>query len=421
MRLDDVDLLDLDRFVAQEHYDMFALLRREDPLHWHEEPDGPGFWNVVRYDDLVEVNRQAEIFSSEVGGISIAEPIVVDEKAGGFDLRGVLMLTTDPPKHTRYRKLVNRGFTPRMIGLLEKYLRHRTTLIVDEVIEDGECDFVIDVAAELPLQAIAEIMGVPQEDRQKLFDWSNKMIGIDDPEYASDDNRAAATELYSYANSLAAQRREDPRDDIITRLINAEVIGDDGQPTTLNEFEIDAFMLLLSVAGNETTRNATSHGLWQLMTNPDQFERLKADRDGLMDTAVDEIVRYASPVLHFRRTVTADTEIGGRPVTAGDKVVMWHVSANRDEDQFEDPDRFDVSRSPNHHVGFGGGGPHFCLGANLARMELRLVFDEVCRRLPDVTPTGEPARLRSNFINGIKHLPVRFTPGNRVDPGPLPD
>ena len=308
-----------------------------------------------------------------------------------------------------------------MIGLLEKYLRHRTILIVDEVIERGECDFVIDVAAELPLQAIAEIMGVPQEDRQKLFDWSNKMIGIDDPEYASNDNLAAATELYSYANILATERREKPRDDVITRLINAEVEDDDGQSTKLNEFEIDAFMLLLSVAGNETTRNATSHGLWQLMTNRDQFERLKANSDGLMDTAVDEIVRYSSPVLHFRRTATADTEIGGRPVAAGDKVVMWHVSANRDEDQYEKPEHFDVSSSPNHHVCFGGGGPHFCLGANLARMELRLIFDEVCRRLPDIEPTAEPARLRSNFINGIKHLPVRFTPGEKVNPGPLPD
>jgi len=332
-----------------------------------------------------------------------------------------MMIMTDPPRHTRYRRLVSKGFTPRMIGLIETYLRHRTILVVDEVIERGECDFVVDLASELPLQAIAEIMGVPQEDRQKLFKWSNQMIGIDDPEYQTDDNRAAAIELFAYSNALAAQRREDPRDDIVTALINAEIDDGEGGLTRLNEFEFDAFMLLLAVAGNETTRNATAHGMWALMSNPDQFELLKENRQELLPTAVDEIVRYGSPVMHFRRTATEDTEIGGQPIRKGDKVVMWHISANRDEREFVDPDRFDVTRSPNHHVGFGGGGAHFCLGANLARMELNLVFDEICRRLPDIRATGEPDRLRSNFIAGIKHLPVAFTPGERVNPGPLPD
>ena len=420
MELNDIDLLDLDRFRDQEHFAMFDVLRRESPVHWHEEPEGNGFWNVVRHADLVEVNRQPELFSSEVSGISIFD-MEAPSDGSGMDTRGVMMIMTDPPRHTRYRRLVSKGFTPRMIGLIETYLRHRTILVVDEVIERGECDFVVDLASELPLQAIAEIMGVPQEDRQKRCKWSNQMIGIDDPEYQTDDNRAAAIELFAYSNALAAQRREDPRDDIVTALINAEIDDGEGGLTRLNEFEFDAFMLLLAVAGNETTRNATAHGMWALMSNPDQFELLKENRQELLPTAVDEIVRYGSPVMHFRRTATEDTEIGGQPIRKGDKVVMWHISANRDEREFVDPDRFDVTRSPNHHVGFGGGGAHFCLGANLARMELNLVFDEICRRLPDIRATGEPDWLRSNFIAGIKHLPVAFTPGERVNPGPLPD
>ena len=206
MKFEDINLLDLDRFLAQEHHEMFSYLREHNPISWHEEPDGPGFWNVVQYKDLIEVNRNAEVFSSEIGGISIADPHEHEDGSKGFDLRGTQMLYTDPPKHTRYRKLVNRGFTPRMIGLLESYLRHRATLIVNEVIEKGECDFVVNVAAELPLQAIAEIMGVPQEERNKLFEWSNRMIGIEDPEYAGQDNQAAAIELYAYANQLANER-----------------------------------------------------------------------------------------------------------------------------------------------------------------------------------------------------------------------
>ena len=418
MKMEDIDLLDLDRFLAQEHHEMFSYLRKEDPVSWHDEPDGPGFWNIVRHADLIEVNRNAEVFSSETGGISIADPHEHEDGSKGFDLRGTQMLYTDPPKHTRYRKLVNRGFTPRMIGLLEKYLRLRTILIVDEVIERGSCDFVVDVAAELPLQAIAEIMGVPQEERNKLFEWSNRMIGIEDPEYAGQDNQAAAFELYAYANDLANKRREEPQDDLITRLINAEIIGDDGEPTVLNEQEIDGFMLLMAVAGNETTRNATSQGLWALIENPDQFELLKSNTAGLIDTAVDEIVRFASPVLHFRRTATQDIEINGQKINAGDKVVMWHISANRDELEFENPFSLDVRRSPNNHVGFGGGGPHYCLGANLAKLELRIIFEEICKRMPDISLDGEPSRLRSNFINGVKHMPVSFTPGEKVNPEP---
>jgi cholest-4-en-3-one 26-monooxygenase len=406
-----IDLLDMDRFVRGEHHEMFRRLRAEDPVYWHDEPKGPGFWSVTKHADLVAVNRDATLFSSEVGGISIFDYGDREGTSGGLDPRGLMMLYTDPPKHTRYRLLVNKGFTPRMIGLLEQYLTHRATLIVDNVIERGECDFVEDLSAELPLQAIADIMGVPQEDRRLLFEWSNKMIGVDDPEYQTEDNGTAAMELYAYVNALAKARQSDPRDDIVTKLINAEIDGD-----KLSEVEFDMFMLLLTVAGNETTRNTTSWGMHALLNNPDQLAYLQEDVDGRLDTAIEEILRWASPVLHFRRTATADTQIGDKAIKAGDKVVIWHISANRDEDVFADPFRFDVSRDPNDHIAFGGGGPHFCLGANLARMELRLIFREIVTRIPDMKIAGDVSFLRSNFIGGVKHMPVTFTPGKRVEP-----
>jgi cholest-4-en-3-one 26-monooxygenase len=399
--LADVDLLDPDVFREGRHHAMFATLRREDPVYWHDEPDGPGFWCITRHADLVTVNRDWEAFSSAEHGISIP-----DIGPDGEMVRE-MMLYMDPPRHTRYRLLVNKGFTPRMIGLLEEGLRTKSRMIVDNIIERGKCDFVIDIASELPLQAIAELMGVPQQDRHRLFEWTNRMIGIDDPEFEGDRESAgeAATELYLYANALAAEKRADPLDDIVSKLLGAEIEGDQ-----LSETEFDMFFMLLSVAGNETTRNATSHGMKALLDNPDQFDKLKAD-PGLVPGAVEEIVRWATPVLHFRRTAMHDYELGGKKISAGDKVVMWHISANRDETVFDDPFRFDIERSPNEHIGFGGGGPHFCLGANLARMELQLIFDEICRRMPDMRLDGEVEYLRSNFIGGIKHMPVRYSPG----------
>src|SRR5688572_18139366 len=270
MALPGIDLLDLDRFQKLQHHEMFKKLRAEDPVSWHDLPGGKGFWNVVRHADLIAINRDTATYSSEAGGVSILDPGEFGEQ-GGVDPRGVMMLYMDPPKHTRYRLLVNKGFTPRMIGLLEKYLKHRAVLIVDNIIERGSCDFVEDLASELPLQAIAEIMGVPQEDRKLLFDWSNRMIGVDDPEYAKgDDGMNASMELYMYVNELAKKRKTDPRDDIVTKLINAEVDGD-----RLSEIEFDMFMMLLTVAGNETTRNTTAWGMWALMENPQQYKELK--------------------------------------------------------------------------------------------------------------------------------------------------
>jgi cholest-4-en-3-one 26-monooxygenase len=304
-----------------------------------------------------------------------------------------------------------------MIGLLEQYLLHRSVAIVDNIIERGECDFVEDLASELPLQAIADIMGVPQEDRKLLFQWSNAMIGADDPEYG-DGNQAmeATAALYTYVNELAQQRKRDPRDDIVTKLINGEVGGD-----SLSELEFDMFMLLLTVAGNETTRNTTSWGMHALMQHPDQYQELRAhlDDEEYVKNAIEEILRWASPVLHFRRTAMADTAIRGQDIAKGDKVVVWYISANRDEDVFDDPYTFDITRTPNEHIAFGGGGPHFCLGANLARMELRLIFREVLERIPDMRMIGEPQMLRSNFIGGIKHMPVAFTPSTRVEREPV--
>jgi cholest-4-en-3-one 26-monooxygenase len=403
VELSDIDLLDPDVFRTGRHHEMFRLLRAEDPVHWTDEPGGSGFWSITRHADLIEVNREPQRFSSAANGISI--PDLGEEGA----MVREMMLYMDPPRHTRYRRLVNKGFTPRMIGLLETGLRTKAELILDNVVEAGQCDFVIDISAELPLQAIAELMGVPPEDRHKLFDWTNRMIGVDDPEFEGDRESAgeAATELYMYANSLAAEKRQQLSDDIISKLLGAEIDGDE-----LSETEFDMFFMLLAVAGNETTRNATSHGMKALLDNPDQFEKLKAHPE-LLPSAIEEILRWATPVLHFRRTAMQDYELGGKQIKAGDKVVMWHISANRDEAVFDDPYRFDIERSPNDHIAFGGGGAHFCLGANLARMELNLIFSEILKRLPDMTSAGETEYLRSNFIGGIKHMPVQYTPSAR--------
>lgn len=408
----EIDLFDLDLFVNGGHHDLFTRLRAEDPVHLHDDPAGGSFYNLVKHPDVREANRNVEVFSSELGGTQIGNH---HEDEGHMDQRGLLMIDTDPPRHSRYRRLVNKGFTPRMVGLLEDYLTHRSILIVDEVIERGECDFVDDLASELPLQAIAQIMGVPQEDRKLLFDWTNTMIGSQDPDFEGDGTEAAMA-LYAYTHELADKRRDDPRDDVITKLINADIEGD-----RLSQDEIDFFMLLLGVAGNETTRTATSNGMIALLANPEQLDLLRSDFETHIDTAVDEIIRWATPVHHFRRTSTEPTEFQGVEVPGGSRVVMWYTSANRDEDVFDNPFTFDITRTPNDHVSFGGGGAHYCLGANLARIELKLIFREIIGRIHNIKLTAEPGRLRSNFINGIKTMPITFDPGPKVNPGALPD
>lgn len=408
MDLSQVDLLNRDAFTQRVPHDWFALLRREAPVFWHREPDGPGFWVLTRYDDIVAVNRDWERNSSDqarggVVGLEEPDPELArrqEELASG----GRMMLTMDPPDHTRYRMLVNKGFTPRMIGMLEPHIRDLATEIVEKAIAKGDCDFVVDVAAELPLEVIAELIGAPRHERHKIFEWSNRMIGSEDPEYAVDQDKVteAFVEMYLYAQRLAEERRHSPRDDIVTTLINAEVGGEH-----LSDHDFNLFFLLLAVAGNETTRNAIAHGVHAFCEHPDQYQRIVEDPT-LISTATEEILRWASPVMYFRRNVTQDYEIRGEHIRAGDKVSLWYISANRDEDVFDDPFAFDVTREPNPHIAFGGGGPHFCLGASLARLEIRVLFEELVQRVGHIEALGPPERLRSNFINGIKHLPVRL-------------
>ncbi len=408
MDVNQIDLLSPDSFVAGVPHEWFTYLRRNAPVYKHREPGGPGFWVVTRYDDVVQVGRDPQSFSSENerGGVVQLRDVEMDD----FNRGGRMMLTMDPPDHTRYRSLVNKGFVPRMIQALAPHIREITSAILDRAIAKGDqCDFVVDVAAELTLQVIAELLGVPLEDRHKVFQWSNRMIGSEDPEYAISDElvRQAQIEMFMYANALGAERRKQPRDDLVPTLLAAEINGD-----RLSEMDFNLFFLLLAVAGNETTRNALSHGLHTLIQHPEQY-RMLVDDLSLVPSATEEILRWASPVMYFRRNVTCDVKVRGQQLKAGDKVSIWYISANRDEEIFKDPFRFDITRSPNEHVAFGGGGPHYCLGANLARMEINILLEELVKRVPAPKLTGDVKRLRSNFINGIKHLPVQLAPAKK--------
>lgn len=403
MKLEDIDLADGANFVDHVPHEWFALLRREAPVWWHpmEGSERGGFWCVTAYHDCVAVNRDWEHFSSHKGGA-----LFEDMESDQLEQQRLMMLNMDPTMHTRYRRLVNKGFTPRMVRDLRATMVGYADDIIDAVCERGTADFVEEIAAELPLLLIAEILGVPQEDRRMVFDWSNRMIGSADPEYQVAEEAAgeAAMQVYAYADELAAKKRASPTADVLSVLLDAEVDGE-----KLDQLEIDLFFLLLIVAGNETTRNLMSGAMTAFFDHPDQWEKLRADRS-LLPSAVEEMLRYVTPVLHFRRTATTAWHIGDQAIAEGDKVVFWHASANRDEAVFDQPDRFDITRSPNNHIAFGGGGPHFCLGANLARMEIEVMFDRLLDRLPDIRLDGEVQRLRSNFINGTKHLPVAFTP-----------
>lgn len=398
------DLNDPDVFVAGVPHETFAHWRRTDPVHKTRHPEGHTYWSVTSYDEVILASRDGALFSNERGGVFMFE---MEEEM--LAQQNMLMLMMDPPRHTRYRLLVSRAFTPRHIRELEEYIDRTATEIVDNVIERGECDFVTELAAELPLQVIAEMMGVPKEDRKLIFDWSNKMIGSEDPEFAQEEGDAegAMAELFAYSHALVDERRAKPREDIITALTQAEIEGD-----VLSELEIDLFFLLLAVAGNETTRNLTANGMHALFQHPDQLAKLRGDLS-LMNSATEEMLRYSAPVMYFRRTATSDTVLGGKEIKAGDAVVLWYIAGNRDESHFDAPDEFRVDRTPNEHIAFGGRGPHFCLGANLARSEINKLFLQVLTRLDNLEPAGDISRLRSNFINGIKHMPVTFTPGRR--------
>ncbi len=399
----EINLVDPDVYQrAGPPHEQFGWLREHDPVHWHANggaPDWPGFWAVTTHEHVAHVSRHPETFSS-ARRLSLFGEIPEEH----IELQRLMMLNMDPPQHTRQRAFVNRGFTPRMIGRLEQHITEICHSLLDGVSRRDTTDFVTEIAAPLPLWVICELVGAPVADRDRIFELSNILIGSTDPEFqvAPRAQQSAAAAVYAYGAALAERRRAEPADDIVTRLLQPD---DDGEALTSDEF--DLFFLLLTVAGNETTRNAAAGGMLALCQRPEQWQRLLAD-PSLIPTAAEEIVRWVSPVNMFRRTAVCDTELGGRPVAAGDKVVVFYASANRDAGVFAAPGEFDVGRNPNPHVGFGGGGPHFCLGRHLAALELRVLLQVLIERMPGIRLDGEPSRLRSNFINGIKHLPVRL-------------
>lgn len=393
----EVDLSDPDLFVEDIPHAAFQRLRAEAPVYWQPEKDGRGFWAITRYDDLMAVSKDPGTFSSARGGTNIFD--VSEEDLSTLRL---LMLNMDPPKHNKFRRLVSTGFTARMVTQLEPHVRAICADLVDRVSRRDAFDFVTEIAAELPLLVIAELLGVPARDRHQVFEWSNQLVGFDDPEYRTslEDGKMASAQMWAYANRLAAERKQHPLGDLVSVLMQAEVDGD-----RLTEMEFDSFFLLLAVAGNETTRNLISGGMRALIEHPEERAKLAAD-PSLIPTGIEELLRWVSPLIHFRRTATRDVQMHGTLIRENDKVVIFYPSANRDERKFVNPERFDVTRSPNEHLAFGIG-EHFCLGASLARLEIRLIFEELLRRLPDLEFAGPVRRLRSNFINGIKAMPVR--------------
>jgi cytochrome P450 len=414
MRPDDVDLSDLDVFENNEAWPLFDVLREEEPLHWNPEPTpNHGFWALTRHSDIAVVTRDEETFSSEVGGANLEE---LDGEQ--IDARKS-MLETDGARHWALRRLLQHQFTPRGLVGYETFLRALTRTTVDAALAKGEFDFVKEVSADFPIRVLARMLDVPDDHTDQLIEWGNRMVGNTDPDYAdvladseeSEEFRLlpfrspAALEVFEYGFELAAQRTGAEGDDLVSKLVNQ--VPEDGLP--LSERDFRNYFLLLVVAGNETTRHAISHSMKALIDNPDQLALLQAEPE-LIPGAVEEMLRWASPVYHFRRTATRDVEMYDKTIQAGDKVVVWFASGNRDGRVFEDPYRFDVTRTKVDHVTFGKGGPHFCLGNQLARMEIRIMFEELIPRLAGgIELTGDVKRVRSNFVNGIKKFPVKVS------------
>jgi len=402
LSLDEINPGSFDFWLREDVDGALARLRRERPIAWHQHPDsGRGFWSLTRFDDIVAASRDWETFSSAYGIQVLTDP----EDTDRIGIRS--MISTDPPKHTKLRSIVNRGFTPRMVAKAEDSVRRRAREIVDAIAPKGKVEFVSEVSSALPVAIICDMVGVPEADRPKLLDLTNRLLAGGDPEYGGTKESLAQAghELRDYGLWLGKSRLEHPQEDIATTLVHAELDGEALPPADLGPF-----ILLLIAAGNETTRNAISHGLWALTQFPDEKRRWLQDLEGRAPTAAEEIVRWASPVLHMRRTLTRDVTFGGVEMLKGQKVAMWYISANRDEAYFKDPHRFDITREPNHQGGFGTGGAHFCLGAHLARREVVVMMTELLRRLPDIEATGKPEKLRSNFVHGIKRLPAVFKP-----------
>jgi cytochrome P450 len=414
--VDEIDLSDWEfwRLPPADRDAAYERLRHVVGMPFYAEPTtegqdwvqaGPGYWAVLRHADVDEASHKPEIYSSAAGATNIFDlPVEFLEYFGS-------MINMDSPRHLRLRRLVARAFSPRMVAQIERDIALVARRVVDDLVADGPGDFVTKVAARVPLEVICRMMGVPEERWEDVFRNSNMILGAQDPEYLAEGSDIAAAllgagaDLAALLGGLAEQRRANPTDDLVTALALGEVDGE-----RLTDQEIGSFFILLVVAGNETTRNAISSGLVALTEHPEQRARWQSDFDGLASTAVDEVVRWATPVAWMRRTATQDTHLGGSEIKAGDKLLLFYASANRDETVFADPQRFDLGRTPNPHLAFGGAGPHFCLGAHLARREITEVFRELFGRVPDIHASGEPVRLLSSFINGIKRVPCEFTP-----------
>jgi cholest-4-en-3-one 26-monooxygenase len=400
------DFTDPDICVERLPVDELAELRRIAPVWWNEQPIGKaggfndgGYWVVTKHRDVKEVSLRSDVFSSYENCVI---PRFNDDIAReDIEVQRFVMLNMDAPHHTRLRKIISRGFTPRAVGRLRDELNQRAQNIAKAAAAEGTGDFVEQVSAELPLQAIAGLLGVPLDDRDKLFRWSNEMTGNDDPEYADIDPKISSFELIQYAMMMADEKAKNPGDDIVTTLINADIDGE-----RLSDDEFGFFVVMLAVAGNETTRNSITHGMMAFMEFPDQWELFKKERP---ETAADEIVRWATPVTCFQRTALEDYDLAGAQIKKGQRVVMFYRSANFDEEVFDDPHTFNILRNPNPHVGFGGTGAHYCIGANLAKMTIDLIFNAVVDYMPDLTPISQPERLRSGWLNGIKHWQVDYT------------
>ena len=412
VRLDEIDLSSHDTFVDEVPLWAFRALRERDPVHWQPEPaPNRGFWAITRFHDIEEVLRDTKTFSS-ARGVTLEEQTEEEVEARRS------MIDMDPPNHSRLRRLVSKLFTRSAVVHYEGFVREQARLVLDRALPMGSFDFVEEISRELPIRVLARIMGVPDEDLPMCVELGDAMIAQADPEYSravidkvdTSEYRLlpfrspAAVELMAYGHGLAEQRRAEPRDDLVTKLVHAEVEGE-----RLSEREFDNFFCLLIVAGNETTRHGITHGMRALVDHPQEWRRLR-DEPALMRLATEEMLRYGSPTMHFRRTAVRDLELRGTRVREGDKVVVWFVSGNHDEEVFPEPERFDVARDPNPHMAFGSGGPHVCLGAHLARLEIRVMFEELIPRVSSLEITGPVERLRSNFINGIKHMPVAVRP-----------